>query len=359
MTTWTLVGDLHLGAVRSEPATRCDEGFRALASELAALDAPRLVLLGDTFDLLAVGRRRGAPDPSPTAAIASLDVLAAEHPDVVDGLRHLLAAGGELHLVVGNHDLELMVPAVQVHLRALLADRADSRNLHVHPWFLLVPGVLYAEHGHQHHDINTVDALLAPQVGAAVALPLASYIPHGRRADGALLRLTLAAARTAPILRARRRRRYRRRVLPAVAPSLGVPAATALALDALARPSWTSAGARMAGRRLGRLRRAQRGGYMHRAARRIDEVLRRDGLGASVYAFGHTHLAETFPLVAGTDAPVYLNPGTWSPFAPPGVAPALTYAQVIEDGGRVRASVLRWADLSRLGAPAPPPLARH
>src|SRR5437660_10473631 len=47
-----------------------------------------------------------------------------------------------------------------------------------YPWICYVPGVLYAEHGHQYHDINWFATLLQPyrpQDPAQIELPPASY----------------------------------------------------------------------------------------------------------------------------------------------------------------------------------------
>jgi hypothetical protein len=71
---------------------------------------------------------------------------------------------------------------VQRHLRRLLARAGgiaeDAVDLTVYPWLYYVPGLLYAEHGHQYHDLNSFPALVrddtalsdrpAPPLGAAI-----------------------------------------------------------------------------------------------------------------------------------------------------------------------------------------------
>ena len=63
-----------------------------------------------------------------------------------------------LDVVVGNHDVDLVRPAAAQRLGELLGDRGE--HLRLHPWALHVPGVLFAEHGHQHHAVHRLPTLL-------------------------------------------------------------------------------------------------------------------------------------------------------------------------------------------------------
>jgi UDP-2,3-diacylglucosamine pyrophosphatase LpxH len=110
---------------------------RAFAQLLGALAdrriRTRLVLLGDTFDLVLAGR-------------GGLLAVAAAHAAVFDALAAFAAAGHEIEVVPGDHDGDLLRPATQERLRQLLAAPIALRPGVVH-----LPGVLYAEHGRQQH----------------------------------------------------------------------------------------------------------------------------------------------------------------------------------------------------------------
>jgi len=68
-------------------------------------------------------------------------------------------AGGVLHILPGNHDVELMRPAVRAELLRTL-DPRGAGEIRWYPWFMLIPDLLYAEHGNQYHDINSFPALV-------------------------------------------------------------------------------------------------------------------------------------------------------------------------------------------------------
>jgi hypothetical protein len=218
-----------------------------------------------------------------------------------------------------------------------------------HPWIFYVPGLLYAEHGHQYHDINVVDTILRPTPPGRpdrLALPLASHLIEGPA------RFTVHAARRALNSRglARARAAYRQDVLSRDAGGIALDAPTLVALDRL---SETSAGAilrRLATRALRRPPRGatQRDGYLHRGARSIDQVLRAAGAHVPYLVFGHTHVAERFP-IDPTATTLYVNCGTWSPFVPRGLPVderRFTFARVCATSG---AGVWRWDD--RAGRP--------
>jgi UDP-2,3-diacylglucosamine pyrophosphatase LpxH len=370
-----LVSDLHMAAGASDPFA-ADAAFAALLDDLRArheaAERPlRLVLLGDLLDFTLVevdGRRL---DPSIAGAIARLDRIAAAHGLVFAAFARLTAAGVPVHVVPGNHDLELLAPPVFACLCELLAPAGG--HVVLHPWIVHVPGVLYAEHGHQHHDINRVPGLLErydpagwqPPAGtlfgellldlssalgcagdgvpgpAAVAralrrrparLPTAIVV--GARFAAALLRTAAAMSRAARVQRAARHAARAR----AHAETVGLPAPT---LAALATLSATSP-ARVA-RRL--LRPGRAADYMALAAGRVHATLSSAGAAVPHYVFGHTHVAADRALASGVEAPRYLNGGTWSQLAAAGSA-RYGYVDVTREAGAVVARLRAWEEVS-------------
>jgi hypothetical protein len=89
------------------------------------------------------------------------------------------AAGFPVTIVPGNHDAGLTLESVRGRLLALLeASGAPRCGVIVQPWILHVPGMLYAEHGNQHHDINAfVDPIRPLQTSSGQGfVPLGSHI---------------------------------------------------------------------------------------------------------------------------------------------------------------------------------------
>ena len=173
-----LVSDLHLGDGGPGEAFDRDEALCAFLCQLAGdRDVTGVVLLGDTFDLVEGSAADRAIDAT-SRAVARLDDIAAAHPDVLAAMAALLRAGKDLTVVRGNHDVELVRPQVRVRLAGLLG-AAEARapgvaseggakgggragRLIFTPWLLHLPGMLLAEHGHQHHDINRFDRQMWP-----------------------------------------------------------------------------------------------------------------------------------------------------------------------------------------------------
>jgi hypothetical protein len=51
--------------------------------------------------------------------------------------------------------------------------------------------------------------------------------------------------------------------------------------------------------------------------RAIHQLLLAANKSVPYYVFGHTHIAEQFPLAFGATTPSYLNSGTWTQIIPP------------------------------------------
>jgi UDP-2,3-diacylglucosamine pyrophosphatase LpxH len=325
-----LVGDLHLTDAPSPVTHR----LARLADTLAARatrgrGSVSLVLMGDIVDLVQVAD--GSRDPlggrlahGDRVACAKLDRIAAEHRELFSALGRLAQAGGRVELVTGNHDQELARPAVQEHVRdlSLAADAPVSVRTRIafHPFAFYRPGVLYAEHGHRYHAINSAPAALRAHldgVDEPIRHPLGSLLTaltcaapslvarararESARLAPALLRglVTALLARQRPPARAIR---GDRRLLARVAASTRLPEAAVAAIDRLAPPE---AGIR-------RMLRLSVPGEpnMLRAARRVHAALVAAGAATPIYCFGHTHTADRRPLDEAASAE-YLNAGAF------------------------------------------------
>ena len=358
-----MLSDLHLGAGRlgldaPDPFSD-DEALASLLDHLAGRPAQRgaclrVVLLGDIVDFVFVGAREAPHERSAVAARRDLEAIAAAHPGVFAALGRLAAtAGVEIDLVPGNHDMELALPGVSDQLGALIA--AASRRpeagaaLRVSPWIVHVPGVLHAEHGQQHHDINRFAELAAVPAawdGGLGALPPAAHVDAllAARAAGAGPRsLARALARSVPELVAsawtlagcRRHRPQPQGDVDSLPPAL---------LRELDRVS--AVGPAVIARRLGRhalaaarSRAAGPGLDLTSAAAQTHAVLARHGHAVPYVVFGHTHRPLDEPLGAGSR---HLNAGTWSSMGPGAGARTLVRILAEDAGEPPRAWLERW-----------------
>jgi UDP-2,3-diacylglucosamine pyrophosphatase LpxH len=327
--TYILVGDLHL----TDAASPVTQRLVRLADTLAARAASgrssvSLVLMGDTVDLIQVAGGGGDPlgsrlAPGDGVACAKLDRIARVHGELFAALGRLAHAGARIELITGNHDQELARRAVQEHVRdlALAADAPVSVRTRIafHPFAFYRPGVLYAEHGHRYHAINSAPATLRAHLDGTDE--------PTRHPLGSLL---TALACAAPLLVARARARESARLAPALVRSLGtallarqrpparairgdrdllarvaestrLPEAAVAAIDRLAPPETGI-------RRLLRLSAGEPN--MLRAARRVHAALAAAGAAPPIYCFGHTHTADRRPLEEPAPAE-YLNAGAF------------------------------------------------
>lgn len=208
-----ILSDLHLGSGverahgsmdRFEPFTRDRElvhFFTFLAQRMRQEPCRhRLVLLGDLFDFSRVRLPRDETRPASLdcASIVKLNRIAEGHPAVFAALRELLGAGMSIDVVPGNHDLELMYEPVWEHLKSLIVPEPSAQNgssLRMHPWIVYIPGLLYAEHGHQYHDINASFALIDRTFGT----PNGQQLPIGATLDEHLLRIIETSSLPGPV----------------------------------------------------------------------------------------------------------------------------------------------------------------
>lgn len=211
-----IVSDLHLGRGKNPETGRYarleaffyDDDFdgfcRWLCAEATARNTDvKLVLNGDTFDLLRIEPERPAPGATlterrygplldaPRAARLIAEIVAG-HPGFVTGIARVLAAGHHVVLIPGNHDPELQwAPVQDVVRRALLArvrelngDAAAERaaqRLVFEDWFHHEPDRIWIEHGSQYDAENSFQYNLRGNVAddAEAAAQLERDLPVG------------------------------------------------------------------------------------------------------------------------------------------------------------------------------------
>ncbi len=180
----------------------------------------RLIILGDLFDVPRVnlGWQPRNPDEALHAVLAKLSRIIEGHPEIFAALARFGATGYPIHLVPGNHDLPIMCPDVSSWLASSLSalvPHGETLTIRVHPWIVYEPGLLYAEHGHQYHDINHHPALLTQAMPSAWLgqQPIGAAFDHfvmrlaalsgGATSDAANVSALLKQMLTAPRLAAR------------------------------------------------------------------------------------------------------------------------------------------------------------
>ena len=204
---YLIVSDLHLADVEDhKDGWKFFKGSRYLFDDdfvdlvkafTDRCEGPGTLLLnGDIFDFdlvtavpeepawpLSRGERRRGLRATAEKSAWKLARILSDHPVLVDALGRFLAAGHRIVYVMGNHDRELHFPEVQEVLRGALRDAAaraggtfEEEALVIEPWFLYVPGRIYAEHGHQYDYYTSFRYLLEPTVERRgkreIALPM-------------------------------------------------------------------------------------------------------------------------------------------------------------------------------------------
>jgi UDP-2,3-diacylglucosamine pyrophosphatase LpxH len=198
-----IVSDLHLGRGKNQHTGRYfeleaffyDEDFRGFCQWLiddahkrnASL---RLIINGDCFDLLRIDRppqtpeatfveRQFGPFLTPDRAARDISEILDGHPGFVEGVARVLAAGHEVVILPGNHDLEIQWPAVRRQIERTIIDRVREHatgerelietqaRLRFPPWFWYEPGRVWIEHGCQYDPENAFTYLLRGSLAEA------------------------------------------------------------------------------------------------------------------------------------------------------------------------------------------------
>ena len=144
----------------------------------------RLIVNGDMVDFLSVclfpadgdgssdDERQFGVGTDAVAAVRKIESVARRHAAIFRRLSGWIAAGHELHVVLGNHDVEFHWEPVQQAFRALLVAGVEGAPagseerlgaaVQFHPWFYFQKGLCYIEHGHQYDEYCSFDYVLAP-----------------------------------------------------------------------------------------------------------------------------------------------------------------------------------------------------
>ena len=180
---YLVISDLHVQEADRSPTGRLfyfDDELADFLRYYVEEGRWRLILNGDFIEFFHIPVRPDPADPLlqgvtlyPTdfkffpgtewqKSVWKLQVALQGHPKVLEELARFIAAGNEIYLIRGNHDLEFCWPQVQEHFRLLVAQhhppdltleamQAIARErIRFLPWFYYVPGLLYVEHGHQY-----------------------------------------------------------------------------------------------------------------------------------------------------------------------------------------------------------------
>ena len=188
---YALLSDVHLSELAQEATKdwwsykRPDASQdRQLVEFMEHLEAQRpaayqgtvLIFNGDTFDFDSVfthphkeGTQPIGLPPTEAWSVFKMRRLLADHAYFVAGLARFLGAGNQVVFVMGNHDRELAFESVQAELVAQVVRASppgfggrNAEAIHFEPWFVLVPNVLYAEHGQQYDATCSYRDVLSP-----------------------------------------------------------------------------------------------------------------------------------------------------------------------------------------------------
>ncbi len=360
------LSDLHLSAVQDIDTGYCAvrEGFHYdaafshfidhLLERVKSEDARlQILILGDFLDFLHTKVPLSESNFLTTTEASSLQKLQAiirAHPLFFESLKRFVATGFPLSFVPGNHDIDLMRPPVQELLKESIKTESGA-NIFFHFWIYHIPGVLYAEHGHQYHDINAYTTLLVPfrtgnenelelPVGAyfdmylfhlieRVNLPTENiYAPLGYLFNS-YLKQPLKFITTFPdvcnfvwaicsqfVYRGSRqfritRQRYQDKILSNFATSTGLSYKTCVALDQLAEVNNNKMIKRLLGNALFKRGDPIKTGYLYPKALMISKILETEKKEVPFYLFGHSHQLAKVAL-DGQPNRFYLNTGSWS-----------------------------------------------
>ncbi len=169
-----IISDLHLGGDYSHPRGSGKRGFRlctradavaqfidCITQKFAQQGPSELILNGDTVDFLA----EHDEEPStwspftrdPGRAVKKLELIVERDQPVFDAIGRFLDKGGRLVVLLGNHDIELSLPAVRAAFRRALGVKAGHDFEFLYDGEAYIVGDALIEHGNRYDDWNQVD----------------------------------------------------------------------------------------------------------------------------------------------------------------------------------------------------------
>jgi UDP-2,3-diacylglucosamine pyrophosphatase LpxH len=169
-----VISDLHLGGEYPVPPEPGKRGFRlctradavaqfidSLTQNFAHEGPSELVLNGDTVDFLAEGDEKpNTWSPftgDPSRAVAKFEAIVKRDLMVFQSLERFLSKGGRLVVLLGNHDIELSLPAVRVAFRRALGVKAGHDFEFLYDGEAYIVGDALIEHGNRYDAWNQID----------------------------------------------------------------------------------------------------------------------------------------------------------------------------------------------------------
>lgn len=169
-----VISDLHLGGHYPEPPEPGKRGFRlctradavaqfidSLTQKFAQEGPSELVINGDTVDFLAESDEKpNTWSPftgDPSRAVAKFETIVKRDLVVFESLERFLSKGGRLVVLLGNHDIELSLPAVRAAFRRALGVRAGHDFEFLYDGEAYIVGDALIEHGNRYDAWNQID----------------------------------------------------------------------------------------------------------------------------------------------------------------------------------------------------------
>lgn len=181
-----VISDLHIGG--SPPTAANDpRGFKIctqavlLAQFIDTLtertDADiELVINGDMVDFLAE-EPFAAFTAQADAAVAKLERIMNNECEFFTSLRYFLEAGHQLSILLGNHDIELALPAVRQRLEQELGAAGRRYKLFANGEGYTIGSEVLIEHGNRYDPWNEVDYAALQNIAIAQSLRMPT-VPH-------------------------------------------------------------------------------------------------------------------------------------------------------------------------------------
>lgn len=155
-----IISDLHLcdGGPREDFLDDDERDLVRLLADLGRQTPTELMINGDFIDFIQIQPRPymwagNTLDASEQESLEKLELALAAHAPTLDGLAQLAGRGATIRFNYGNHDIDLVWPAVQRRLKAQLGVSERDPRI-VFGWSHTAPGV-YIEHGQQADPANS------------------------------------------------------------------------------------------------------------------------------------------------------------------------------------------------------------